>query len=243
MKLKSIVLSDFLSFADETIEFPTGLIAVVGRNADSPGAGSNGSGKSALFDAVSWALFGKTLREIGADDIIRQTAKSCEVALGFEIDGQEYFIQRTRGGKSLLTFFCGKTELTQSTMALTQVKIDQTIGMDYGIFRAVATFSGDALRFAHATDKEQKEILEKLLGLDAYGTALTKVRTELNKLVPAIKFKEQQIEREKGLLVTRHDEIARLTLERENARAASQKAKADALVGIAALQQNIEENE
>ncbi len=243
MKLTTIVLSDFLSFKDEQIEFPSGLIAVMGRNTDSPGAGSNGSGKSALFDAVSWALFGKTLREIASDDVIRQTCKSCEVALGFELDGQTYFVQRQRGGKNALSFFCGTNDLTQSTMALTQAKIDQTIGMDYSIFRSVATFSGEVLRFAHATDKEQKEILEKLLGLDAYGTALTKVRAELNKLVPAIKYKEQQIEREKGLLVTRHDEIARLALERETARASSQKAKEAAGQAIGQWEVGIADNE
>jgi len=243
MKLKTIVLSDFLSFQDEEIQFPEGLVAISGRNADSPGAGSNGSGKSALFDAVSWALYGRTLREIGSDDVIRMACKSCEVALSFTADGKDYFINRQRGGKNLLHFFCGQNDLTQSTMALTQEKIDQTLGMDYKIFRAVATFSGDALRFAHATDKEQKEILEKLLGLDAYGLALERVRKDLNALVPGIKYKEQQVEREKGLLQTRRDEIVRLGGEKDKASSDMALAVESAKVQCEARQKQIATNE
>ncbi len=224
MQLKTLILVDFLSYKSETIDFPTGLVAVVGHNHDSLGAGSNGGGKSAIFDAVSWALYGKTLREIGTDDVVRVGAKSCEVALAFELDGETYFIQRTRGRSSGLTFMRGQTDLSQSTIALTQEKIDKTLGMDYRMFRVVATFQGDALRFAAATDKEQKEILEKLMGLEDYALALERVRKELNVLVPGINYKEKQIAQETGLLQIRKDEISKLELQREDARKKSAEA-------------------
>ncbi len=218
MQLKTLILEDFLSYKSETVEFPTGLVAVVGHNHDSAGSGSNGGGKSALFDAVTWAIYGKTLRDIGTDDVIRIGEKACEVALSFELDGETYFIQRKRSRSTELVFLRGQTDLSQSQLALTQEKIDQTIGMDYAMFRTVATFQGDALRFANATDKEQKEILEKLMGLEDYAKALDVARRELNQIVPRIAAKVQIVEQEKGLLKIRAGEILKLQIQQDEAR-------------------------
>ena len=195
MKLRAIAVENFGGFEKAELEFPQGLVSVSGRNMDMAGANSNGSGKSCLFDAIAWGLYGKGLRDDGSAEVVKRGANKASVVIYFEQDGKVYILSRTKraAGGGTLNFGteltkpateCApedfqKSELTQATMALTQEKIDAVLGMDNRIFRAVATFAEDALRFAAATDKEQKDILERLLGLEVYGAALEKVREEL----------------------------------------------------------------
>lgn len=224
MKLKSITIENFGGFEKAELEFPQGLVSVSGRNMDMAGANSNGSGKSCLFDAIAWGLYGKGLRDDGSADVVRRGANKAAVWLFFEQDGEEYLIARIKrasGGGQLLFGLCHdgfqkdperamRSEMTQSTMALTQEKIDSVLGMDYRIFRAVATFAEDALRFAAATDKEQKDILERLLGLEVYGVALEKVREELKNqkaIVEQIRLDMQRENRSANAEQTRAEEL------------------------------------
>ena len=186
MQLVDINIQNFFSIKQTQIEFDKGIISVTGQNKDVAGANSNGCGKSTLFDAISWALFGETLRPIDKDSVIRRGTNQCEVELIFNVAGMGYLINRRRGKETTVTFYSfpeGDLEkaedLTGSTMPLTQSKINAVLGMDYKIFIAVATFDLDLLRFARATDKEQKEILERILELEIYGKALEKCRKEI----------------------------------------------------------------
>jgi DNA repair exonuclease SbcCD ATPase subunit len=243
MKLLRLEVENFLSFAAEALDLPQGLVAVYGQNADNPGAGSNGSGKSALFDAVAWALYGQTLREIGTDDVVRRGAKTATVRLAFEVDGQSFLIERQRGGKSALTLVGPDgTDLSQATIAMTQDKINAILGMDFQLFCTVAAFTQDVLRFARATDKEQKETLEKLLGLDVYGRALEKVRKEINALEPALRIKERQRETEQGGLGVRQQEIDKLRAQRKEAEVTLETVKKGVQDQVADKRQQIAQN-
>lgn len=181
MRLLGINIKNFFSIEDVTIEFPQGIVSVVGSNRDVSGASSNGSGKSTLFDGISWALFGKTLRPIGTDDVMRRGTNQAHVAVLVEINGREYSIERFRGKKTGLKVWAydPEEEMTQATVQMTQALVDQLLGVDFKTFLSVATFDLDVLRFARATDKEQKEILERLLDLDLYNKGLEKVRKEI----------------------------------------------------------------
>ncbi len=185
MNLKEITIKDFMSMEDVSIAFQDGIVSVTGKNNDVIGATSNGSGKSVLFDAIVWALYGKTIRPVGSDDIIRRGRDGAGVTIIFEKAGSTYCVERTRSAKANLQIFVSEgtqepKDLTQGIPSLTQGKLDEIIGMDYKTFLSVATFDLDALRFARATDKEQKEILERLLNLDLYNVALEKTRKELS---------------------------------------------------------------
>lgn len=184
MNLKEIWIKDFMSMGEVEITFQDGIISVNGVNKDVIGASSNGSGKSVLFDAIVWALYGKTIRPIGSDDVIRRGMDTAIVTLFVEKATSTYCITRTRGAKANLEINISENnaeprDLTQGTPSITQGKLDEIIGMDYKTFLSVATFDLDALRFARATDKEQKEILERLLSLDIYNLALERTRKEM----------------------------------------------------------------
>lgn len=208
---------NFGGFGDEELEFPQGLVSVSGRNMDMNGANSNGSGKSCLFDAIAWVLYGKTLRDNGPVDVIRRGQNVATVNLIFEQNGEQYVITRSKTAKggTLIFYGPGDVDLSQSTMALTQTKIDAVLGMDYRIFRAVATFAEDALRFAAATDKEQKDILERLLSLEVYGEALTKCKAEYAAKGEEWRKAENELSFLKRQVADETENIGRLNLELE----------------------------
>ena len=68
MKLEKVLLEDIFRFKKAILEVNSGLNIIEGVNLDD-GDGSNGAGKTALFNAICWALYGDTARGIKVDDI------------------------------------------------------------------------------------------------------------------------------------------------------------------------------
>jgi len=95
MKLKSICINGFRSFANpqelKLADVPPGLYLVAGNNALEESLEGNGAGKSSLFEAFYWSLFGKTSRNLKAGNIRTWGAKSCCVQA--ELEGQVVYRQ------------------------------------------------------------------------------------------------------------------------------------------------------
>lgn len=187
MKPIKLRLVNFLSFEDETIDIPNMSTAIMGFNADG-GGDSNGSGKSVIFDGIVYALYGVTLRNISIADIFRRGTSECSVEFHFEQDGMEYHVLRTRDANaSKVSLVANGQSIGKSGQAGTQDIINSVLGMNAKTFIAVATFGCDTLRFASATDKEQKELLERLLDIGIYDEALVRVRTSIRDIESEIK--------------------------------------------------------
>ena len=93
MILSSLQMENYKKFQNYTLDFVEGLTGIIGRN---------GSGKSTIFDAITFALYGDVR---GEKETIRY-AKAGEkdtvsVTLDFEIDGMEYRVVRELRGKAL----------------------------------------------------------------------------------------------------------------------------------------------
>ena len=79
MILHTLVLHNFRRFKHATIEFPEGVIGVVGLN---------GAGKSTIFEAIAWALYGTVAARTSADLIKRNGAEPsdpCRIELGLSL--------------------------------------------------------------------------------------------------------------------------------------------------------------
>src|SRR3990167_11164767 len=100
MKFKTLTVENFLSFRKpQTVPLADlGLVLVRGDNRVSGAASSNGSGKTAIFDALCFALFGLTTRGLKADDVAcRFTDGPCRGELIFEAGGGTVFVLGGRG--------------------------------------------------------------------------------------------------------------------------------------------------
>ena len=95
MKIKSLKINNILSIEDAYVEFgDNGLVLVEGFDYDTGRA--NGAGKSAIFNAISFALFDKVPRKITKSEILRKGAKSGFAQVSVLTASGEYTIKRSR---------------------------------------------------------------------------------------------------------------------------------------------------
>ncbi len=140
-------------------------------------AGENGHGKSAIMDAITWALWGKA-RTHRDDDLIHLGATHMEVTFEFLMTQNRYRIVRQRqkngsAGRSTLEFQIADNgrfrSLTGNTLRETQATISDTVHMDYETFTNSAfLLQGRADEFTANPPAERKRILGEILGLAHY---------------------------------------------------------------------------
>src|ERR1035437_2640302 len=95
MKILSVKINNVLSIEDAYVEFDdSGLMLVQGWNHDVGRA--NGAGKTAIFNAITYALFDKLPRKITATEILRRGCKSGYVEVRVLCAGDEYLVRRSR---------------------------------------------------------------------------------------------------------------------------------------------------
>jgi exonuclease SbcC len=113
-------------------------------------SGDNGNGKTALLDAMTWALFGET-RASAEDDIVRLGADDCAVLFDFIVSGDKYRVKRQRGKRGGAVWELqiwqedGSLRSLSGTNAReTKTKIEQLLRMDYRTFLASGYLARDA---------------------------------------------------------------------------------------------------
>jgi exonuclease SbcC len=143
-------------------------------------SGNNGNGKSALVDAITWALWGQT-RAISDDDLVHSGQTEAEVDFEFTVGPQSYRIIRKHSkpknqkssGQTILEFQIvtpdGYKILTGDTVTQTQQKIIQILRMDYDTFINSAFLKqGRADEFTKKRPGDRKQVLANILQLSAY---------------------------------------------------------------------------
>ena len=173
-----ITLKNFLSYGEElqTIDFKNyNLICLSGRN---------GHGKSALLDAMTWALWGQARKVSGtskADDgLLRLGGQRMMVSFEFSFNGRLYRVRREFAksyGKpqASLDFELfneqkdGFISLTDKTIRATNDKIEQLLGLDFDTFvNSSFIRQGQSNEFSRKSPQERKQILATILGFSKY---------------------------------------------------------------------------
>jgi exonuclease SbcC len=139
-------------------------------------AGDNGHGKSALLDAITWALWGKA-RARSDDELVMIGEKEMEVEFEFQLGGAQYRVirkrelaRRSRGALELQVKGDGDfRSFTASTQRETQARIDDVLRMDYDTFiNSALLLQGRADEFTVKPPAQRKQILGDILGLSIY---------------------------------------------------------------------------
>jgi len=171
-------LKNFLSYGDEiqTIDFsPYQLICLSGKN---------GHGKSALLDAITWALWGSARKTSGtskADQgLLRLGQTHMMVIFDFEINNTMYRVKREFAlthGKPYANLEFGVLDiatdsmhaLTDKKIRSTQDRIDEVLHLNFDSFCNSAFLrQGQANEFSKKSPKERKEVFATILGLNQY---------------------------------------------------------------------------
>ena len=142
--------------------------------------GDNGNGKSALIDAMTWALWGRA-RGKSDDDLIHLGQTEMEVEFEFTVGRQSYRIirkhskpkRRGHSGRTILELQIatgnGFRSITDDSIAQTQQKIINILHMDYPTFTNSAfLLQGHADEFTVKRPAERKQVLADILGLSFY---------------------------------------------------------------------------
>lgn len=153
--------------------------------------GDNGNGKSALVDAITWAIWGEA-RTKSQVDLIAQGQSEMSVEFDFAVGNQIYRVIRkytkpkTRSGSGhpMLEFQVKNGESyrseTGNTVTQTQHKINNTLHMDYDTFVNSAFLrQGHADEFTNREPGQRKEVLATILGLSRYDELETKARESM----------------------------------------------------------------
>jgi len=177
---RRLKLHNFLSYRECEVDFLP--LRREGRDAATAVAvlwGKNGSGKSSLLEAMSWALW-KQARGSNDDDIVRGGESEAVVEFEFDVGLGEHarrylVIRRKSRRKSVsLDFFLihedgSRTTLTGGVVAETQAAINQHARMDYDTFVSSAFIAqGRADEFTSKKPAQRKEVFRKILGLEQW---------------------------------------------------------------------------
>jgi len=149
------------------------LTLVLGENLDQGGddAGSrNGTGKTTIINALSYALYGVALTNIKRNNLINKTnGKGMLVTLHFEKDNIDYRIERGRS-PNVLKFYVNDqeqemTDESQGDSRKTQEQIITLLGMSHDMFKHVVALNTYSEPFLSMRTNDQRAIIEQLLGI------------------------------------------------------------------------------
>ena len=205
-----ISIKNFLSVGNlpVTIDFKRGLHIITGINKDKEDR-RNGVGKSTIADAVYFAIFGETLRDLKKENIINNiNRKNCEVILDAVIQSsdkkEEIQIIRTLEPSKCYLYVNGEDK-TRDSITNTNDFIKLKFNCTPEIFQnCVIMTINNTIPFMAKKKQEKRKFIEDIFNLGVFGNMLNILKVDLNE-----KKKAFDIE------VTKHDEIHKTILTQE----------------------------
>lgn len=191
-------ISGFLSYRDRVdIDFTRFDLACI--------SGANGAGKSALLDAITFALFGQARNRGEALINTHKEVQAAQVALTFAYEANVYRVQRiTPRDKATILEFQIQTgpdkwkALTERSIRETENRIRETLRLDYETFVNASFFlQGKADQFTQQKPADRKRILSNVLGLEIWEEYRARAA-----------MRRKTVEDEMGVLQGRLHEIA-----------------------------------
>ena len=209
-KLKNITVKNFMSVGNQTqaVDFDKELLTLVlGSNQDLGGddTGSrNGTGKTTIVNALSYALYGQALTNIKKENLINKTnGKGMLVTVEFEKSNAKYRIERGRK-PNVLKLFVNDQELkndakdgedeAQGDSRETQKTIEQMLEMSHTMFKHLVALNTYTEPFLSMKSAEQREVIEQLLGITQLSEKAEALKTLLKETKDKIVVEQFRIE-------------------------------------------------
>lgn len=185
VEFQQVKFSNFLSYGNAPIvfELQKGMNLITGQN---------GTGKSCILDAISFALFGQPYRKIKIAELInRRNKRHLSTEITFKIGGVQYRIERGLNPNKLEVYKDDEAMELLSSKKLTQTEIDKILGINHELFRQIISLAISYNRpFLSMPAGEKRDIIENIFGIKIFGemlkilkknTAGVKTQTEISK--------------------------------------------------------------
>ena len=183
---KKLSIKNFLSVGEEpvTIDFETGLHVITGINKDKEDR-RNGVGKSTIADAIHFAIFGDTLRELKKEFIINnKIQRGCQVTLELEIKDKSSIehiriVRKLKPTKCFL--YINKEDRTRDSIPNTTRAIFDMLSCTPDIFQnCVIMTVNNTIPFMAKKKVEKRKFIEGIFNLQVFGEMLLAIRQDLN---------------------------------------------------------------
>ncbi|MFH1006758.1 MAG: AAA family ATPase [Candidatus Latescibacterota bacterium] len=194
-------------------------------------SGNNGHGKSALLDAITWALWGEGRKASGDrkpdEGLLRIGTTEMQVEFEFDLEGDHYRVLRgyrkaARAGMSSLELQIldettgGYLPLSESSsVTKTQHQINRLLRMDYDTFiNSAFILQGRADEFTRRSARDRKVILADILGLSRYDELMKLARShtqESDRACTRLAARLEEIDAELAHKETYEQEMARIS--------------------------------
>jgi DNA repair exonuclease SbcCD ATPase subunit len=203
-KIKTLAVKNFMSVGNATqaVNFDRrDLTLVLGENLDLGGDDSgarNGTGKTTIINALSYALYGNALTNIKKDNLINKTnGKNMLVTIEFEKDGIDYRIERGRKPNIMKFWVAGNeqevTDDAQGDSRETQADIERMLGMEHEMFKHVVALNTYTEPFLALRANDQRNIIEQLLGITLLSEKADSLKEQIKITKDAIAQEEMRI--------------------------------------------------
>jgi DNA repair exonuclease SbcCD ATPase subunit len=246
IKIKDLTVKNFMSVGNQTqaVDFNREkLTLVLGENLDQGGDDSgsrNGTGKTTIINALSYALYGQALTNIKRNNLINKTnSKGMVVSLDFEKDGVDYRIERGRS-PTFFKFYINQEEQvedeSQGDSRKTQEYLNDLLGMSHDMFKHIVALNTYSEPFLAMRTNDQRAIIEQLLGITILSEKAEALKEQIRQTKESITEETLKID----AINTANSRIES-TIEnlKKNQRAWNAKKQQD----VAKLQQGLEELE
>ena len=204
IKIKDLTVKNFMSVGNQTqaVDFNRErLTLVLGENLDQGGDDSgsrNGTGKTTIINALSYALYGTALTNIKRNNLINKTnSKGMVVSLDFEKDGNQYRIERGRS-PTFFKFFINNEEQevdeSQGDSRKTQEYLNDLLGMSHDMFKHIVALNTYSEPFLAMRTNDQRAIIEQLLGITILSEKAENLKEQVRNTKDAITQETLKIE-------------------------------------------------
>lgn len=197
--IKDLTVKNFMSVGNVTqaVDFTKeNLTLVLGENLDQGGddTGSrNGTGKTTIINALSYALYGQALTNIKKGNLINKTnSKGMVVTLQFEKAGISYRIERGRS-PTFTRFYINNQEFqdestdeSQGDSRKTQETINDLLGMSHDMFKNIVALNTYSEPFLNMRTNDQRAIIEQLLGITILSEKAIALKEQIKQSKDAI---------------------------------------------------------
>ena len=197
IKIKNLTVKNFMSVGNQTqaVDFDKQqLTLVLGENLDQGGddmGSRNGTGKTTIINALSYALYGVALTNIKRNNLINKTNnKGMLVTLTFEKDNVNYKVERGRS-PNVLKFFVNDEEQelideSQGDSRKTQETINELLGMSHNMFKHILALNTYTEPFLSMKVNDQKDIIEQLLGITILSEKAERLKEKIRETKESI---------------------------------------------------------
>jgi len=203
-KIKTLSVKNFMSVGNATqaVQFDRrDLTLVLGQNLDLGGddtGARNGTGKTTIINALSYALYGSALTNIKKDNLINKTnGKNMLVTIEFEKDSVDYRIERGRRPNTMGFYIGGEeqqiTDESQGDSRETQAHIERMLGMSHDMFKHIVALNTYTEPFLALKANDQRIIIEQLLGITVLSEKADALKEQVKATKDAITQEEYRI--------------------------------------------------